>query len=58
MLVFLTWPHHATAVSLHVQSRGISWGKEYANIHLIGSYSFLCSHSTEKAELLIEKQRN
>lgn len=34
-------------------------GNEYANIiTLIGSYSFLCSHSTENSELLIEKQRN
>jgi len=34
-------------------------GNEYANIiTLIGSYSFLCSRSTESSELLMEEQRN
>lgn len=51
MLVFLPWPCHATAASLHVVSRGLSWGKAYANIiQLTGNCSFLCSHSMEKAE--------
>lgn len=46
---------------LHNESTSVPYnhGNEYANIiTLIGSYSSLCSRSTENSELLIEKQRN
>lgn len=46
---------------LYNESMVISYnhGNEYANIiRLIGSYSFLPSHSTDNSFLFLEKQRN